>query len=330
MSKRSRRTITIVITDTWTIHWGGVPPAGETSPKTHNKEQSLTPLPAVTMETVNRIQANLIAYFRVFAGLPGITFGEGEVTWNVGGPGPHILHTHFSPDGVDQQIDDLICQIGQSANSVDWFVFPSCQPADLGERVAAHGLAGGPDGDWHLVGQIGGPGGNWMIADLTTLPDAPPVSDRFHVETVCNEAMLGEWLQVSLTGFGNTPPPPEKWTENYFYAGYTRHGFGEEAFSRHYIGYLDEQPATAATLLLAGGIAGLFDISTPPAFRRQGFGSAISWHLLQEAQRLGYQQAYVWSSAMGKGVYQRVGFVPVALGMREYCWQKRQLPIQPA
>jgi GNAT superfamily N-acetyltransferase len=327
MSKRSR-TITIVITETWTIRRGGVPPADETQDETHEKEKSLTQLQPVDVETVNRIQENLIAYFRVFAGLPGVTFVEEEVTWNVGGPGPHILHTHFpsdgvEPGGVDQQIDDLIRQIGQFADSVDWFVFPTCQPTDLGERVAAHGLAGGPDGAWTLVGQSGGPGGNWMIADLTALPDAPPVSDRFHIETVCNEAMLGEWLQVSLTGFGNQPPTPEQWAENYFYAGYTRHGFDTDASSLHYIGYLDDQPVTAATLLLAGGIAGLFDISTPAAFRRQGFGSAISWHLLQEAHRRGYQQAYVWSSALGKGVYPRVGFVPVALGMREYCWQKR-------
>ena len=327
MSKRSR-TITIVITETWTIRWGDGPPAGDPMHETHEQERLLTPLPAIRMETVNQIQANLIAYFRLFAGLPGVTFVDEQVTWNVGGPGPHILRTAFpsaleESGGIDQQIDDLIRRIGQSTGSVDWFVFPSCHPPDLGERVAARGLAGGPDGAWTLVGQVGGPGGNWMVADLAALPSALPVSARFHVEAVRNQAMLGEWLQVSLTGFGNTPPAPEKWGENYFYAGYARHGFGPDAFSLHYIGYLDDQSVTAATLLLAGGIAGLFDISTPPAFRRQGFGSAISRHLLQEAQARGYQQAYVWSSVLGKGVYSRVGFVPVALGMREYCWQTR-------
>lgn len=329
MSKRSR-TITIVITETWTIRWGDVPSTDDPH-EIHEQERSLTQLLTIRMETVNQIQANLIAYFRLFAGLPGVTFVDENVTWNVGGPGPHILRTYFpsAPDesgGIDQQIDDLIRQIGQAANSVDWFVFPSCYPPDLGERVAARGLAGGPDGAWTLVGQVGGPGGNWMVADLAALPSAPPVSECFHVEAVRNQAMLGEWLQVSLTGFGNPLPTPEEWDKSHFYAGYARHGFDKKASSLHYIGYLDDQPVTAATLLLAGGIAGLFDISTPPVFRRQGFGSAISRHLLQEAQAHGYQQAYVWSSALGKGVYPRVGFVPVALGMREYCWQKRALP----
>ncbi len=45
--------------------------------------------------------------------------------------------------------------------------------------------------------------------------------------------------------------------------------------------------------------------------------------MMQAAQGRGYTQAYVWSSELGKGVYQRVGFGSVALGMREYQWQKR-------
>ena len=274
--------------------------------------------------TVNQIQANLIAYFRVFAGLPGVTFTDAaDITWNIGGPGPHILRARLADQTADAQIDDLIHHIGQATTAVDWFVFPSCQPTDLGERVAARGLAGGPDGNWQLVGKSGGPGGNWLTADLTTLAGAPLVSDRFQVKQVVDDQMLAEWLVVSLIGFGGKPPPPEQRSTNYFYAGYQRHGYGADASSLHYIGYLDETPVTAGTLLLAGGIAGLFDISTPPAYRRQGFGSAITWAMMQAAQERGYTQAYVWSSELGKGVYQRVGFGPVALGMREYQWQKR-------
>lgn len=278
----------------------------------------------LNLETVNQIQENLIAYFRIFAGLPGVTFEEAAVmTWNIGGPGSFILRTHLPADGLEQRIDDIIGKMDQSDAVIDWFVFPSCQPPDLAERVAAYGLAGGPRGEWTLIGKIGGPGGTWMVADLTHLPRAPAVAARFHVERVDNPHMLGEWLQVSLTGFGNVPPTPEKWGENYYYAGYRRHGFGEDARSLHYIGYLDDQPVTAATLNLAAGIAGLFDISTPEALRRQGFGSAISWTLMQEAQKRGYEQAYVWSSTLGEGVYQGVGFMPIALGMREYEWKRR-------
>lgn len=270
----------------------------------------------------DQIQENLIAYYRLFAGLPGVTFVEQDVTWvaSKGIPGNQILRTRL-PDKldrstVDQRLDELIRQIGQLTDAVDWFVFPSCQPADLGERVAARGLAGGPDSAWTLIGKIGGPGGNWMLADLAALAPAPAVDKQFRIKYVDNNAMLENWRQISAEGFGGGE------YQN-FYDAYARHGFGADAFSLHYIGYLGETPVTSSTLLLAGGIAGLFDISTPIAFRCQGFGSAITYAMLQEAQRRGYTDAYVWSSAMGKGVYPRVGFVPVELGLREYQWQKR-------
>ena len=116
------------------------------------------------IETIDQLQQNFITYFRLFAGLPGITFVEGDVTWiaSQGLPGNMVLQTKLTGDALDERIDELIRQIGQQANAVDWFVFPSCQPADLGERLAARGLAGGPDGAWALVGKIGGPGGNWL------------------------------------------------------------------------------------------------------------------------------------------------------------------------
>jgi len=275
----------------------------------------------------DQIQENMIAYFRLFAGLPGVTFVEEDVTWvaSKGAPGNQILRTRLldgiSPAALDQRIDELMRQIGQITDAMDWFVFPGCQPVKLGERVAARGLAGGPDGAWTLIGQIGGPGGNWMLADLASLVPAPPLTDslgakQFHVKYVDNHTMLAAWQQISAEGF-------EASDYQSFYAAYARHGFGADAFSLHYIGYLDDTPVTSATLLLAGGIAGIFDVSTPVAYRRQGLGSAITWAMLQEAQKRGYADAYVWSSNLGKGVYPRVGFVPVELGLREYQWQKR-------
>ena len=101
---------------------------------------------------------------------------------------------------------------------------------------------------------------------------------------------------------------------------YARHGFGPQAISLHYIGYLHDEPVTSATLLLAGGIAGIWDVSTPPALRGQGFGSAITMHMLHQAYERGYQHAWVWSSKIGKRVYERVGFVAADFGVREYQW----------
>lgn len=71
-----------------------------------------------------------------------------------------------------QNIDETFRQIGQHTDAVDWFVFPGCQPADLGERLRRRGDAGDPDSAWMLYGSVGGPGGTWMWIDYNVF--TPP------------------------------------------------------------------------------------------------------------------------------------------------------------
>jgi len=134
------------------------------------------------------------------------------------------------------------------------------------------------------------------------------------MQQVHDYAMLDTWKQISSVGFGTDVQIHSE--------AYAHHGFGANAISLHSIGYVDAEPVTSATLLLAGGIAGIWDVSTPPAMRGQGYGSAITLHLLHEAYAHGYTTAWVWSSTMGKPVYQRVGFVASDFGVREYQWHR--------
>jgi GNAT superfamily N-acetyltransferase len=166
-----------------------------------------------------------------------------------------------------------------------------------------------------LAGETGGPGGIWMSADLTSLPGAPSVPAGFRIEYVRDHAMLEEWKQVSGSGF--------EVDVQIYYDAYARHSFGPDAASLQYIGYLDDTPVTSSTLLLESGIAGIYDVSTPPSFRRQGFGGAITFAMMQEAQKRGYPSAWIWSSTMGQGVYRELGFVAAEFGIREYQWRKR-------
>lgn len=256
------------------------------------------------IEKVDQIQENLIAYFRLFGGFPGTTFTEEDVTWFVhtkGEPGNHILRTQITGDSIERRIDEIISQVGQYSDHIDWLVFPACQPADLGKRLEARGMKGGP-------------GGTWMLADLTSLPGAPSVPANFHIDYVSDNKMLEAWKQMSAKGFGGDV--------QIYYDAYARHGFGPDAFSLHYIGYLDDEPVTSSTLLLAGGIASVYDVSTPPSLRRQGFGGAITFAAMQEALKRGYDYAWIWSSPMGKSLYRKLGFVAADFGIREYQWRK--------
>jgi ribosomal protein S18 acetylase RimI-like enzyme len=252
-----------------------------------------------------QIQASLIAYMRLFAGLPDMVMQDTDVFWFVShlpAPGNVILRARWPDKGVEQRIDALFDQIGQYTDEIDWMVFPGDQPADLGQRLTARGMPGGP-------------GGNWLWADLTALGAAPSVPDGFHIEQVRDDQAMAEWLRASEAGFGMAGL-------SCFYDAYARHGYGADAFSLHYTGYLGDTPVTSGTLLEASGGATIYDLSTPPAFRGQGFGGALTHALMREIRTLGYADTWIWSSNMAQRLYQQLGFVPADFGLREHTWHK--------
>lgn len=264
-----------------------------------------SPLDLSGSEKPGQVQENMIAYMRLFAGLPGMTMYDAESFWfvsNKPAPGNNILRTHLPAERTEERIDALLEEIGGHIDEIDWFVFPGDQPPDLGKRLEARGMPGGP-------------GGNWLWADLTSLNAGPSVPDNFRIEQVRDDQMMVEWVRVSEAGFGGELA--------IFYDAYARHGYGPDAFSLHYIGYLDDTPVTSGTLLDAGGCASIYDVSTPPALRRQGFGGAITHALMWEIRNRGYTDTWIWSSNMAKSVYQKLGYVEVDFGLREHVWRKR-------
>jgi GNAT superfamily N-acetyltransferase len=246
----------------------------------------------------------MIAYMRLFAGLPGMVIYDADSFWFISrkpAPGDIILKTHWPDGDPEYHIDALLHEIGQHIDALGWFVFPGDQPADLGARLAARGIPGGP-------------GGNWLWADLTTLGAAPAVSGDFQIKQVRDDTMMAEWVRISEAGFGEALGD--------FYDAYARHGYGLDAFSLHYIGYLGDIPVTSGTILDAGGCATIYDISTPPAYRGQGFGGAITHALMRLVRQRGYADTWIWSSNMAKSLYQKLGYVDADFGLREHKWQK--------
>lgn len=255
-------------------------------------------LPDMSQSPIPRqIQANLIAYMRLFVGLPGVTVhSDHELFWIVNNrpaPGNFILRTVAPSEGFRAWRDSKLDAIAPYTRYIEWFVFPQDEPPNLEE----------------LFDAPGGRAGNWLYGSLLTLPPARPIP-AFEVRRVTTDTLLDEWTECNQTGFGVDLPN--------FHAAYKRHGYGADAQSLHYTGYLDGEPVTTGTLLVAGGCAAVYDISTPPALRRRGYGREITRHMLEVARTLGHEDSWIWSSDTGKSVYKSLGFEEVDFGIREH------------
>jgi GNAT superfamily N-acetyltransferase len=254
------------------------------------------------------LQRNMASYLGLFAGLPGtLLHEENGVSWFLNAhapPGNFILKTRFSESTAMERVQTVLAQVSQHADFLDWPVYCADTPANLEQVLAAAGCA---------AGRV-----PWMLADLAALPDLPWLDD-FRVEQVSDLKMLETWQQASALGFEIDPQGVQ-----IYYDAYARQLQAASPTAVQHIGFWRDRPVTSSTLLLADGIAGVYDVSTPPQFRQRGFAAAITQAIVREARDHGYQHACLIASEMGASVYARVGF-STRVWFPEYTWRRRSL-----
>ena len=260
------------------------------------------------MDLTIAVQHNFLAYLRQFNGVPGIELYESdEVTWFVstlGAPGNHVVRTQLAEAAEPaRRVAKILEQIGRYTDWIDWLLFPGDSPAGLELHLAACGLEP----------REGSP---WMVADLAELPPVPITPPAFRVERITDAGGLRLWRLVSAAGFEMSMPAVQP-----YYDAYIRQDKGPKAMSHCYIGYLGQEPVTSATLVLDGELAGIYDVSTPPRVRRRGFGRAITWAAMRDAQARGYRQVCLMASPLGRRLYESLGFTFCVLP-HEYRWHK--------
>jgi ribosomal protein S18 acetylase RimI-like enzyme len=255
-------------------------------------------------------EVNLAEILRLFSGQPGACFvqDDGGVRFlNRNEPPPSmVLMTRWPAAEVEDYLDAELRRCEEYGMPVDWYLFPPSSPADMPLRLQQRGLVPGST--------------PWLLTDLMTLPSPPSMPPNFRIEVAESPLAMDDWRRASAAGFGVSEATGQRYHDAY--VGRPRNSENVE-LRRHYVGSLEDVPVSSSTLLLAGGIACMWDVSTMPEHRRKGYGACLTRVGLDDARRKGYRYASLNASALGYSVYRSLGF-NVECAIPEYRWTPRR------
>jgi GNAT superfamily N-acetyltransferase len=246
-------------------------------------------------EVIAAVEANWRACVGAFGLAPSVAIRDDrELFWFLTGlPDPSfnsIMYANLGPGRIDAAVAELHALRAAHGVPMNWLIGPTSRPVDLADQLLARGFE-------HRLDLTP------MTRSLVEpLPEVDPVPG-FTIERVVDSTALAEWIGAERRGFESEGPMA---------AGLAalRRGMGlwPRVPMHYFLGRLDGAPVATASLLLAGGIAGIYDVSTVPAARRRGIGAVMTVAALQEARALGFEIAFLQPSEMGEALYRRLGF----------------------
>ena len=249
-----------------------------------------------TQSLIFAIENNIISLMEFFHKWPRVEVHDAAtLKWFISNiPFPlfnSILFAQLAPDQVDATIEALIDKARQRGVPLLWWITPSTLPLDLVSHLERYGFKG----EQPMPG---------MGVDLAILDEHPSMPPGFVVQKVADETDFKIYIQVFLEGF----EMPEFVGDAFF----ELFGHIDSPSVHSYLGWLNGKPVATSMLLLAAGVAGIFNVATIPEARRKGIGALMTARPLLETRAMGYRVGTLGASEMGFSVYRSLGF-------QEYC-----------
>ncbi len=204
-----------------------------------------------------------------------------------------VCRARLEPGTAHARIRAAVDYFARVGRPFSWWLSPGNQPANLDALLLAAGLH---RAETELA----------MAADLHTLRLGELSPGGLQIRRVHTAAQLQDFAQITAANW--TPPDADVLR---FYELAAPALLANDAAIWLYVGYLEEVPVAAAELTVGGGVVGLYNIATLAAYRRRGFGTALTLQPLLHARAYGYRTAILQAQgADGVRVYARVGFEP--------------------
>jgi len=253
------------------------------------------------MKHIQAFEDNILAHYRGIARHLGGQFIENaQVAWFTTGRRSllrfnAVLRTIAgSPEELRRLADPILELFLSRKLPFFWAVWPPDGAPGLADYLSATGLP---------LLHFSAPA---MARRLDDLPDValPDGVEIARVQTAQDQA---DWLAIHMIGFADPAAARPD------FAQYLANSLAESPQEvEHYVARWRGEPCAIATLLAAPLAAGIYHVTTLPAYRGRGLGNALTLAVMHSARRAGYTEATLLATPSGYPLYQRLGFETVA------------------
>ena len=175
-----------------------------------------------------------------------------------------------------------------------WWIYLCGQSPETGKILQDAGLC--------LIEKV-----SCMAAVLNDSVSDKQIPDNITISPVKDKNDLRIWENISFLGF----EMPQRVREQYG-AFVSSFDLGGQSPQKLFLAYCERKPVATSLLFMHKNSAGIYYVSTLPAFRNKGFGLKITQAAMQAAKESGINNVILQATPLGAPVYIRAGF-------KEYC-----------
>lgn len=201
-----------------------------------------------------------------------------------------VLNLRLDESNADAAIEEIIAFFKSHGNeSSFWWIFDNSTPADLEDRLIAHGLT-----PWDNSPAM------WL--DLTTMDTTVKAPPNFRVEIIRDLPTLALFSDMLAEIFQMPPRNGDSWRDTTQAIGFDRLPY------TLYMGYLGDDPIAVNMIIDDGEVAGVYAVGVLPRARGLGLGRVITQIPFLDARARGVKIGMLTASDDGLPVYEKMGF----------------------
>ncbi|HET7030104.1 MAG TPA: GNAT family N-acetyltransferase [Candidatus Limnocylindrales bacterium] len=195
----------------------------------------------------------------------------------------------FEPATADERIEAVLAPFRAGRIDMSWMLGPTSRPADLAERLLAHGLV--RDEELPVLGM--------SLQAWQSTPPRPGVE----LEWVADRPAFDAAIRVMFAAFGMPLDAFDAFADRF-----ADLVIGPEPSARVVLVRIDGRPVSTALGIVLDGFLGVYNVATVPDEERRGGGSAATRAVIDDGLRRGAVSAVLQTSEAGRPVYERLGF----------------------